>query len=241
MIIYKITNRINGKVYIGQTTQSIVTRWSKHCSNSKTKCYALYSAIQKYGKENFTVEQIDIASDRDELDKKEIQWIQFYDCISPKGYNLTTGGKHCEVSQEVKRRLSEKNKGKKPSAKCIEAVIKANKGRELSEEQRKKLSESRKGKRNGMFGVRRFGEDNPNYGKRRSDESKRKQSEIITGRYRGSNNPRARKVQCIETGETFNCIMDAADSINKNRSNLSDHLGGKTKQCGGYHWRYVDE
>ena len=212
MIIYKITNRINGKVYIGQTIQSLATRWRKHC-NKKRGCFALHNAIIKYGAINFTVEQIDVACSREELDQKEIYWIAYYNSMFPNGYNLTTGGKHCEISDDVKNRLSEKNKGKRPSDECIAKSVKSRKGKKLSEEHIEKLRQTRTGNRNGMFGVKRCKADNP----------------------------RARKIQCIETGEIFDCIIIGADKIGKNPQNLRDCLIGKTKQCGGYHWRYADE
>lgn len=68
--------------------------------------------MRKYGVENFTIEQIDSAETQDELNEKEKYWIKHYDCISPKGYNLTTGGEYCEVSEEVRHKLSERMKGK---------------------------------------------------------------------------------------------------------------------------------
>ena len=99
MLIYKITNRINGKVYIGQTTRPLTVRWKQHCNPANTNCIALHRAIQKYGKENFTVEQIDVACDIDELNEKEIYWIKFYDSVnSEKGYNLKVGGEHTTMS-----------------------------------------------------------------------------------------------------------------------------------------------
>lgn len=238
MIIYKITNKINGKIYIGQTTQSLTRRWKQHCNNAKNKRYALRNAIIKYGAINFTVEQIDTAWSREELDQKEIYWIEYYKSMFPNGYNLTTGGKHCEISEELRVRLSAVNKGKKPSKKCIEQSVKARKGKKLSEEHRKKMGESHKGEKSHFFGRRLYGSDNPRYGKHLSEESKRKISENRKGKYGGGKNPRARKVICIENGFVFDCIIDAAKSINKSSYNLRDHLKGKTKQCGGYHWMY---
>lgn len=91
MIIYKVTNRINGKVYIGQTKQSLHKRWSNHCCKN-SHCSILHSAIKKYGAENFTVEQIDVAASKEELDKKEIYWISHFDSVAPKGYNISLGG-----------------------------------------------------------------------------------------------------------------------------------------------------
>lgn len=135
MIIYKITNRINGKVYIGQTIGSIVRRWREHCSKGSC-CPFISRAIQKYGKENFTIEQIDVASDRQELDKKEVYWIAYYDSLVPNGYNLTSGGEtNKNISEDVKRKISEAHRGEKNPMF----------GKRISEEHRRKISEANKG------------------------------------------------------------------------------------------------
>ena len=91
MIIYKITNKINGKIYIGQTSLSIKDRWSRHCNND-SHCTYLKNAIKKYNKENFIIEEIYIAKNRDELNKLEKSIIKEYNSLYPNGYNLTTGG-----------------------------------------------------------------------------------------------------------------------------------------------------
>jgi hypothetical protein len=91
MIIYRVTNMINGKQYIGQTSRTLEKRWIEHCSAS-SGCVALHNAILKYGRENFKVEQIDIALDQVELDYKEIKYIELYNTLAPNGYNLTKGG-----------------------------------------------------------------------------------------------------------------------------------------------------
>ena len=91
--IYKITNKINSKVYIGQTCRDLQTRWREH--KSKANCEHnnhLYNAMTKYGVENFVIELIEEVQ-TDFLDEKEIYWIAFYDSNNPKiGYNLTIGG-----------------------------------------------------------------------------------------------------------------------------------------------------
>lgn len=71
--IYKITNKINGKVYIGKTLNSIQKRWREHLIDSKKRrCEKrpLYSAINKYGEENFEIEQIEECS-HDILNERE--------------------------------------------------------------------------------------------------------------------------------------------------------------------------
>ena len=90
--IYKITNKVNNKVYIGQSVD-IFQRWKEHKSYAfceKRECYNnhLYCAIRKYGLENFKFQIIEECN-KDELDVKEQYWIKYYDSINPnKGYNL---------------------------------------------------------------------------------------------------------------------------------------------------------
>ena len=101
--IYKITNNINGKAYIGQS-KNIERRWKQHiyhAINSNEDCNSLlYKAIHKYGIENFKFEVITECS-IDELDKLEIFYIEQYDTYY-NGYNLTLGGSgnHNEINKE---------------------------------------------------------------------------------------------------------------------------------------------
>ena len=83
---------VNGKQYVGQTSRTLEQRWREHCS-ANSQCTYLHNAIVKYGKENFKVEQIDIALDQEELDYKESQYIKSHNTLVPNGYNLDTGGK----------------------------------------------------------------------------------------------------------------------------------------------------
>ena len=85
--IYKVTNKINGKVYIGQSVD-IGKRWRQHMT-AKDDIY-FHKAIQKYGVENFEWEVIEQCKRKD-LDEREIHWIEYYDSFN-KGYNCTKGG-----------------------------------------------------------------------------------------------------------------------------------------------------
>ena len=74
--IYKITNKINGKVYVGQTTKTLKERFEKHCwGTTKKDSYhfnmAIKKAIKKYGKENFTIELIEEV-ETTKLDEREV-------------------------------------------------------------------------------------------------------------------------------------------------------------------------
>ena len=89
--IYKGTNKINGKSYIGQTIKSIEERWRQHCYYEKhDECPKLNRAIAKYGIENFELSLVEECQ-IEELNEKEIFWISQYDSFH-NGYNSTFGG-----------------------------------------------------------------------------------------------------------------------------------------------------
>lgn len=114
-VIYKITNLINDKVYIGQTIGDINKRFKKHLSqvNCKNVCSALYSAFSKYGKENFIVESvIDGVYSKEELNELEIFYIKKFNSLSPNGYNLQSGGNSFTVAESVKKQTSDTLKGR---------------------------------------------------------------------------------------------------------------------------------
>jgi hypothetical protein len=92
-IIYKITNTINNKIYIGQTTRTLNARWRQHKSRAKDAQYTeyLYNAMRKYGIDNFVIEKLDECDDEDrfhletEYITKYRTYVGFDDC---NGYNL---------------------------------------------------------------------------------------------------------------------------------------------------------
>ena len=91
--IYKITNIINEKVYIGKTINPIEHRWREHCSEynkNKNEKRPLYNAMKKYGVENFKIEEIEKCS-LHELNERERYWIGFFGSFK-NGYNAILGG-----------------------------------------------------------------------------------------------------------------------------------------------------
>ena len=111
MVIYKATNLINGKVYIGQTARPLEVRMAEHARHTKLP---FDRAVNKYGLENFKVEVIDHAETVEELNRKEIYWIKQYNSFGENGYNLCEGGgntKGYHHTEESKRRMSEHHKG----------------------------------------------------------------------------------------------------------------------------------
>ena len=107
--IYMITNLVNNKKYIGQTVQTIKSRFQQHCSsakNGKDSCMAILKAIKKYGRENFIVEEIDIAYSQKELDLLEGIYISWFNTLKYNGYNISTitNGKG-KISKETKLKM----------------------------------------------------------------------------------------------------------------------------------------
>lgn len=126
MTLYKITNKINGSCYIGQTKRSLRKRWTAHCHS--TTCSALNHAIQEYGAENFSIESIYETDSESEINKKEKEKILEFNTLAPHGYNIFPGG--CRPRTSFKST----NKGK----------ISYFKGRKHSEESKMKMAVAKK-------------------------------------------------------------------------------------------------
>ena len=91
--IYKITNQINGKIYVGKTLTSIEARWKEHIRDAKKVELShrpLYNAIRKYGVENFIIEQLEECS-AESVNERECFWIESLNSYK-HGYNATRGG-----------------------------------------------------------------------------------------------------------------------------------------------------
>lgn len=112
--VYKISNTVNSKVYVGITNQGYKTRWYKHCSDSIRECgFPLHNAMRKHGIDNFKIEVIEVCSNIEQLKEREKYWIkELKSRTTENGYNLTEGGdgtfgrKH---SEETKEKISKKH------------------------------------------------------------------------------------------------------------------------------------
>lgn len=108
MIIYKVTNLVNQKIYIGQSINTLEYRKSGHYRDArciKKKNVYFHNALLKYKPEDFKWEIIDTAETIEELNKKEIYWVSYYKSNNKdKGYNLKaggdSGGKCCESTKQ---------------------------------------------------------------------------------------------------------------------------------------------
>lgn len=152
MLIYKVTNRKNGKVYIGQTSVGLDERWYQHVWHSKKdrQAYALQQAIRKYGANEFSCEA---------LCKVANQWANFwetlfiagYESYPPSlgfGYNLTPGG------QGVGTGKDNPNFGKPRSSATKLKISLAQKGKVIPQSQRNRMRLAKLGKPNFTIGLK---------------------------------------------------------------------------------------
>ena len=134
MEIYKITNKINGKVYIGQTIRPVQYRFHRHINDAMRNIIDTHfaRAIRKYGSDQWLLEVIDNAETREELNQKEQYWIQYYNSVE-EGYNETDAINKCggntyrskteEEMEVIKEKIRQTKIGNKnPMAKKIKRI-----------------------------------------------------------------------------------------------------------------------
>lgn len=177
MFVYKITNQINGKIYIGITTISIEQRWRGHITqcNQGNKRH-LYMAMRKHGIDNFFVEQIDSADNEQALGILEQRYILEYGSFGKNGYNMCAGGvglrglKHSKatrdkmkakaanrppMSEETRQKYRLASLGRKIPAASIEQRAIKLRGKLRTEDQKSRISAGRIGKGLGNAGARK--------------------------------------------------------------------------------------
>ena len=173
--IYKITNTLNGKLYIGFTSFSVEKRWKVHLRNARAGGnlkYALYQAIRKYGKERFTVEVIYQSPDKEHtVNVMEPFFIAEYNTFGKYGYNQTLGGeapmlgkKHSDQSKASMSLNSSGSKnpmfGRKHSPETVAKIKEKRKLQVFSEETKQLWSSQRKGKSKPIMKLKMLGNQN---------------------------------------------------------------------------------
>ncbi len=188
--VYKTTNLINGKIYIGQHHSDIFD--TQYFGSGKL----IRRAFKKYGIDNFKCEVIEWCETKEQLTDREIYWIQFYKsqnkCI---GYNISNGGDGIlsPMPEIMREHLRQCNLGKKLSEETIQKLREKQSGenngfygKRHTDKTKQRISETiteqyNNGRVNPMYGVHRYGKDAPRYGAKLSDDTKRKISESVSG------------------------------------------------------------
>ena len=143
MIIYKTTNLINGKIYVGQTTK-IGAPYKSYFGSGQL----IHRAIEKYGVKNFKKEILCKCTTHDELNEQERYWISFLDSKNRKvGYNLESGGGYDPsyrppTTEETKRKIGLASKGRLHSEKAKLKMSKSHIGITHTEESKQKMKDA---------------------------------------------------------------------------------------------------
>ncbi len=227
--VYKHTNVLNGKVYIGITSLSLNNRWRN--GEGYKNCTLFYKAIKKYGWDNFTHEVLFDGLSKEEAEKAERNLIQAYQSNNKsKGYNIENGGNsRGKMSEEEKAKRSIRFSGENNPMYGVRRFGCNNPmyGKHWTDEHKKRHSDLLKG---------RFAkEKNPMYGKHHTEEFKRKISEMESGK----NNPRARAVRCIDTNIVYETTREASEKTGVNFVSINQCCLGNYKTAGGLHWEYA--
>jgi group I intron endonuclease len=234
MVIYLITNNINGKIYIGKSINSTEDYYGSGISINR--------AINKYGKKNFTKKILEKCDNINDLNEKEIFWIKYYDSTNRDiGYNIAEGGNggNTRIGYTESEMVKYKNKiseGLKKSEKYLKSLeTKKNKKRPKHSEVMKKLYQD---------GKLCVGKNTPkptketrkkisekNKGKKRTEETKER---IAKSKFK--------KVYMFDTDNhllnEFKSIGDASEKCEINRCCISDVCNGRQKTAGGYRWSF---
>ena len=217
-IVYKHINKINGKVYIGQTALNVERRW-RNGKGYKTGVFK--KAIEKYGWDNF--EHIIV---RDKLSKEEANLLEVSLIRKYKElgicYNITDGGEGAcgyKHTEESKKKISNRSKGKKIPEYIRILVSKRFKGVALTEEHKLKISIALRGKS-------------------KSEEAKLKM------KLNHSYHDLVEVIKCDKNGNiicTYPSIAEASRDTGILQTHISRCARGKRPSAGGYKWKYKNE
>lgn len=219
--VYQHKNKINGKMYFGITSRTPSERWGKNGSYYKTTPH-FYSAIQKYGWDNFEHNILYQNLTKEEACEIEKSLIKKYKTQNRKfGYNILEGGQATELPIEVREKMSKAMMGNKNGLR-----------HPCSEEKKKKISDSQKGRK-------------------LSEEHKRKLSEAAKQRHvpcsqdkrkkLSQNYPKQKRVYCVETDTIYRSVQECARQLHLYATNVSKVCRGIHQTTGGYHLKYYDD
>ena len=247
--IYLVTNTVNGKKYVGQSTcDDIKKRWDTH-QRMRKKCLgsAIYRAYQKYGVENFKYQIICICFDED-CNRFEEEYIKKYNTITPNGYNMKLLGGSYKVSDETRALLRAKAKTWWADDKNRNTFVSPCKGKQLSEEHKQKLRASQNAFWKGMSNEERekrkqrtcqiVGKGNERF---KSEESKQRSLQAFI-KYRMKNDKKIGQYTLDNILiQEYTSISEAARETKICLSTISKVCNGikSYKTAGGFIWNFI--
>ena len=219
-IVYQHKNKIDGKVYIGITSQKPEQRWGSQGCNYKSSPH-FYSAIQKYGWDNFEHNILFTELTKEQACLKEQELIKEYNSMNREfGYNSTSGGDIFTMNEETKQKISQAMIGNQNglgypcSEEKKEKISNAQKGRKFTEEHKQKLSEAAKNRHVPC-----------------SEEKK----QILKEK------SHKKPVYCEELDKIFESVQECGRQLGLPATNISKLCNGRGKTLKGYHLRYYND
>ena len=189
--LYKVTNTVNGKSYIGYTKNPLAWRWKRHCEGCWRNSL-IYHAIRKYGKNTFVVEELCQVSSKQDAWARERELIVSHGTFMPSGYNMTFGGDGNDAprSKETRERMrqAQRRRDHSHSAETRAKISAANKGRKRPQS----ATDSQRAK---MIGQKRSAEMRAKMRQIGLAQSPEKLAKIIQSRRENLRNKREREGQ----------------------------------------------
>ena len=218
--VYQHKNKINGKIYIGITSQKPEDRWGSQGCNYKSSPH-FYSAIQKYGWDNFEHNILFTDLTKEQACLKEQELIKEYNSMNREfGYNSTSGGDIFTMNEETKQKISQAMIGNQNglghpcSEEKKEKISNAQKDRKFTEEHKQKLSEAAKNRHVPC-----------------SEEKK----QILKEK------SHKKSVYCEELDKIFESVQECSRQLGIPATNISKLCNGRGKTLKGYHLRYYND
>jgi group I intron endonuclease len=222
MIVYKATNKINGKSYIGQTKLGLIKRRKQHLHYSKRKIVrTLFGlSLAKYGINNFEWKIVERCNNQEELNLSEEWYIRYYNTFRPNGYNMTYGS----IGGDCGNQFTKLSKEERKKIHYMNNMTEKEKEEFLNKYRRKENHYTKRCMNEEEFEkwkTKRTGKNNPMYGKKRkhTEETKKKMSESTKGTIkddstkkkignanRGSKNGMARTYKITKKDGSFEVI-----------------------------------
>lgn len=238
-LIYCAVNKVNGKMYVGQTIHSLSHRKTTHLyaarSNTQNK-YAFHKAIHKYGENAFSWKVLEKRVPNEKLDELEIIYVDLLDSFLT-GYNLTMGGEGCHGcvhNAETRKKMSIAAHNKPPMTSETRARIgAASAGRIKSEKAKHKFKVARTG--HIVSEDTRLKISKSSIGKKISEGTK-----VKMRKHKPSRGTPIKQYGINGFIAEFKSVAEASRNTGINRSNISNCCCGLSKTAGGFIWKYAN-